>query len=164
MKKVIPVILLIAALLVAGFLYQRYRIAPGIKFEKLELTDLNGKPVTLQDYHGKKLFLNFFQTWCGPCMGEIPSLDNAAEILLPDNFIFICISDEPLPLLNSANSRLNLQHVIILHAVKRLKELGVYTYPTNYLLNDKGCVVFEKIGEQNWAAPQVLQQLKQKAD
>lgn len=164
MKKILDVVLIVTVVLVAGYLYQKYRVAPGIKFEKLELTDLTGKPVNLRDFHNKKVFLNFFQTWCGPCIAEFPLLDKAAEELMPDNFVFISISDEPLPLLNRVNSRINTEHVIILHSVKKLKELGVNTYPTSYVLNDRGSVVFEKVGDQNWAEAQTIQLLKQKAD
>ena len=118
MKKVFTGALIIASLLVAAYLYQKYRIAPGIQFETLELTGLNGQPVNLKNYKDKKLFINFFATWCGSCLAEFPALDKAAEILMPDNFVFISISDEPLPLLNRASARLALQHITILHSVK----------------------------------------------
>jgi peroxiredoxin len=36
------------------------------------LKDLNGKEISLSDYEGKVLFLNFWATWCGPCRAEIP--------------------------------------------------------------------------------------------
>jgi peroxiredoxin len=36
------------------------------------VTDLNGKTITLADYKGKVLFLNFWATWCPPCRAEIP--------------------------------------------------------------------------------------------
>jgi len=164
MNKFIAALLIVIGLLAAGYLYQKYRTAPAIKFDTLELTDLNGQPVKLQDYKGKKLFLNFFATWCGPCVGEFLSLDKASETLFPDNFLFISISDEPVALLNHFSYRVNSPHIIILHSVKKLHDLGVFTVPTNYVINNKGGVVFEKTGEQNWAKPEILEQLKQKAD
>lgn len=36
------------------------------------LKDLNGNEISLSDYEGKVLFLNFWATWCGPCRAEIP--------------------------------------------------------------------------------------------
>ena len=164
MKKVFTGALIIASLLAAAYLYQKYRIAPGIQFETLELTDLNGQKVTLEDYRGKKLFINFFATWCGSCIGEFPALDNAAGILMPDNFVFISISDEPLPLLNHASTRLLLQHITILHSVKKLKQLNIFTYPTSYLLNAKGHIVFKKTEEETWDSPEIIKLLKEKTD
>jgi len=161
--KIVTGAALIIALLIGVYQYHKYRVAPNIKFNHLELTDLTGKSVKLEDYRDKKLFLNFFATWCGPCVGEMPSLDKAAENLSQNNIQFISISDEPIALLNRFNNRLNAQHIIILHSPKKLHDLGVFTVPTNYLLNNKGEVVFEKIGDQDWAAPEILTLLKQKA-
>ena len=164
MKKIIPVIIVVLAVIVAGYLYKKYRIAPDVKFETLALTDLNGNPVKLQDYQGKKLFLNFFQTWCGPCIGEFPSLDVAATVFLHNNFVFIAISDEPVPLLIHVQQHFNPRYLIILHSVKPLKELGVFTYPTSYLLNTKSQVVFQKTGTEDWIKPDVIQSLRAKAE
>jgi peroxiredoxin len=41
------------------------------------LTDLNGKTISLSDYKGKVLFLNFWATWCPPCRAEIPDFIEA---------------------------------------------------------------------------------------
>jgi len=164
MNKYLTVGLIILALMTGAYFYQKYRIAPGIKFENLALTDLNGQPVKLQDYRGKKLFLNFFATWCGPCVHEFPSLGRAAESLVPDNFLFISISDEPLPLLNRFNERMHPNHIVLLHAEKKFHDLGVFTVPTNYVLNGNGQVVFEKIGDESWDNSEILEQLKRKAN
>ena len=164
MKKIVSAVLMLTVVFTSIFLYQKYRIAPGIKFETLELTDISGKDVKLGNYHNKKLFLNFFASWCGSCITEFPALDSAAGLLIPDNFLFIAISDDPLPVLNRVYEHVNTKHIIFLHSAKKLKDLGVFTYPTSYLLNNKGNVVFKKTGEQNWAQPEIINDLKQKAD
>jgi cytochrome c biogenesis protein CcmG/thiol:disulfide interchange protein DsbE len=40
----------------------------------LDLKDLNGRRLTLEDYKGKVLLINFWATWCPPCLSEIPDL------------------------------------------------------------------------------------------
>ena len=42
-------------------------------------TDLDGKPISLADFHGHPILLNFWASWCGPCRAEQPGLDKVAE-------------------------------------------------------------------------------------
>jgi len=46
---------------------------------EITLTDLNGKPVSLTQYRGKLLLVNFWATWCAPCLKEIPLIINAQK-------------------------------------------------------------------------------------
>jgi len=46
---------------------------------KLELDDLRGKQRSLQELRGKVVLVNFWATWCGPCIGELPILAQLAE-------------------------------------------------------------------------------------
>lgn len=43
------------------------------------LLDQNGDPISLSDYHGKVVFLNFWATWCPPCQREMPEIQKLAE-------------------------------------------------------------------------------------
>ncbi len=45
----------------------------------ITLTDLNGKPVSLAQYQGKLLIVNFWATWCAPCLQEMPLLIKAQK-------------------------------------------------------------------------------------
>src|SRR5690348_12261834 len=43
----------------------------------LELPDLQGRMHRLADYRGRRVLLNFWASWCGPCLDELPALDRA---------------------------------------------------------------------------------------
>ena len=122
------------AILVAGFLYNKYRVAPELKIEMLALTDLNGNKVSLNSFQNKNLFINFFATWCGPCMHEVPSLTLAQQILLKEHFQFIFISDEPIARLQNFSER-NDGKFLILHSKKSLQQYKIFSIPASYVLN-----------------------------
>ena len=144
---------------VAFFLYDKYRIAPAVKFDTLRLTDLDGNQVSLEQFKDKKLFINFFATWCGSCLSEMPSLEAAQIALVKHSFQFILISDEPLARLKRFSNQSNLPF-IILHSDEKLSELKIFTVPTTYVLNLKREVVFKKVEVEDWANETMINQLK----
>ncbi|AGX05080.1 MULTISPECIES: TlpA disulfide reductase family protein [Bacillaceae] len=54
-------------------------IEPGNKAPDFTLTDLEGKTVSLSDYKGKRVFLNFWASWCPPCKAEMPDMQELYE-------------------------------------------------------------------------------------
>jgi len=59
-----------------------------VHFEKLEkpaplYEDLMGNPIVLSDYKGKRLLVNYWATWCKPCIEEMPAMAKAQGIMSP---------------------------------------------------------------------------------
>jgi thiol-disulfide isomerase/thioredoxin len=59
-----------------------------------ESTSLDGDPVALSDYEGKVILLNFWATWCEPCVRELPELVRMHELLEPKGFTVIGINND----------------------------------------------------------------------
>jgi thiol-disulfide isomerase/thioredoxin len=99
-------ILLVAALAAAlgGWLQHRSRLARvpagvtvasiGAMAPDVPLTGLDGRAHRLADYHGRRVLLNFWASWCGPCLDEMPALDRAARAH-PDVTVLGIAMDEP---------------------------------------------------------------------
>jgi thiol-disulfide isomerase/thioredoxin len=153
---------LVVLLLALGFLYFKYRVPPSINFKALQLTDLDNKPLDFNMLKGKTVFVNFFATWCGPCVEELPELERAQDNLKNSNFIFVCISDEAVNRLQNFARRMH-SGLMILHSVKNLHEYNVYTFPTSYVINTSGDVVYTKVGESDWDSETSLAELKKLA-
>ena len=61
---------------------------------KTSFVDLNDNIVDLTAFKGKKIVINYWATWCGPCLKEMPGLKRAEEALKSYNYTFLLISDE----------------------------------------------------------------------
>jgi thiol-disulfide isomerase/thioredoxin len=153
---VIPAVIVLA---VACFLYKRYRIPPSIDLPTIALTDLSGHPVSLQSFAGRPLFVNFFATWCGPCIRELPELADLKSKLADQKLQIICICDEPVTKLQSIQNRFD-GRLIILHSEKSFHDMGIYTYPTNYIYNSRGLKVYEQVNPEDWESTEVIGRMR----
>lgn len=157
--KWIAIFLVVLAAGVGGYLYNKYRVAPSVQFTTLDLIDLNGNPIDIEELKGKKVFVNFFGTWCGPCLHEFPILERTQAILESEDYVFICVSDEEPARLKAFRQRVNAR-IVIAHSKRKLKEMGINTIPTNYVLNAQGHIVFKQVGEITSTPAEFAQQLR----
>lgn len=59
----------------------------------IELVDLEGKPFSLQDFAGRPIVLNFWATWCAPCVDEMPELQTYSDAQGEDGVVVISVTD-----------------------------------------------------------------------
>lgn len=97
--------------------------APSFK-----LRDLDGREVSLADFHGSVVLLNFWATWCEPCKEETPALDAAYQQLKADGLVIVGV--------NLLTSERNNQRGV--EDVRRFVDQYAVTYPI--LLDEQGAV------------------------
>lgn len=68
----------------------------GQKPPAFELTDLKGQKVSLESLKGKTVLLNFWATWCVPCVAEMPALERLSKMLAPEGLVILAVNvDSP---------------------------------------------------------------------
>ncbi len=129
-----------------------------------ELTDLSGKPVSLSDHRGKLVLLNFWATWCGPCVKEMPTLQRVAKTLGPQGLSVLAISLDKLPRQDVAlfahGYRWKLP-ILLDPAGETGDRYGVRLMPSTYLIGPDGMILAHAFGIREWDAPSTVELLTQ---
>ncbi len=126
---------------------------------KTSFLDLRNKKVDLSLYKGKKIIINYWATWCSPCIREMPSLMRAQEILKNHNYTFLLVSDEKLSKISKFKKEKK-YNLSFLKSVNSNETFGIYSLPTSYIFNEKGMKIETIIGTLVWDSEQTIKKLK----
>jgi peroxiredoxin len=118
-------------------------------FDKLELKDLEGNEITLADLDGKMAFVNFWATTCKPCLKEMPSIENAKNILEKEGYKFIAVSNEELTRMKGFIDRFDYTFQFAQFPAG-LESLNIYALPASYIIDTDGSVLYEHLGAKEW--------------
>jgi cytochrome c biogenesis protein CcmG/thiol:disulfide interchange protein DsbE len=128
----------------------------GKTAENFNLT-LNGKPAKLSDLRGKVVVLNFWASWCGPCVEETPALVALQQRIASRNGVVLGVSideDE-----TAYDKFIRDQHINFITYRDPSKQIatdyGTSMWPETYIIDRKGKLVRKIIGPQDWNSPQM---------
>lgn len=133
-------------------LYKNLKV--GDKYVDFSMTNKKGKEIHLSDYEGKLILLDFWASWCGPCIEEYPALKKAYAEFSNDNFEIVSISEDQTKLewLNAIEkNKLNWVHLWNEDGNRAAPFLiyGINGIPDNFLINEKGIIIARNLrGEQ----------------
>ncbi|MFV8342666.1 TlpA family protein disulfide reductase [Flavobacterium sp. XS2P39] len=114
-----------------------------------QLVDVTGKNISLKDYKGKMIFINFWATWCPPCIAEMPSMQQLYAGY-QDKIVFLFVTTDSFESANTFLIKENLTLPIYQSVSNPPLEMESSTIPATYLIDKKGNVVLAKIGAANW--------------
>jgi thiol-disulfide isomerase/thioredoxin len=113
-----------------------------------------GEAMTLADYKGKYILLNFWATWCAPCRKEMPMLSDLQTQLGGDNFAVVTIATgrNPLPAIKKFFTEIGVDNLPLNRDPKsRLgNEMGVFGLPTTLIIDPQGFEIARLQGDANW--------------
>lgn len=123
---------------------------------------LEGKPTRLANLRGKVVVLNFWATWCPPCVEEMPSLNRLhAQMSSQGVYILgVSVDDD-----NTAYEKFLTDHQIRFpnwrDAAKKVNaEYGSFMYPETYIIARDGKIARKIIGPQDWSSAELLAYLQ----
>jgi len=114
-------------------------LAPGFA-----IPDVKGNKIQLTDFKGKYILIDFWATWCAPCLNEIPFFKKIRSQFSDEKLIIIGVNkDKSIEVLNEAINKMDLNWIHLFDEGNKIQNLfGVVSFPTAILINNKGVVIY----------------------
>ena len=133
---------------------------------ELALVNMQGERRHLEDYKGSVLLVNFWATWCPPCVKELPSIATARKLLSDEAFevLAINVGEDKVQIERFLRTRLggvsNLE-VLIDDNLVAVKDWKVRALPTTYIVDHTGRVVYSATGEHDFSDSAVIDKIRE---
>ena len=140
---------------------QNFEVFP----QPVETTDVtvltkDGGKTTLNQFRGKYIVLNFWATWCGPCIRELPSLERLDAALPDDRAQVVLVSQDRAGFKQTERFLkkldVNFPDNFVDERLKFSRALGIVSLPTTLLIGPDGKEVGRLVGHAEWNSPEAL--------
>ena len=118
----------------------------------LQFSDLESNIFTIQNFKGKNLFINYWATWCNPCLAEMPYMAELYEKYKDEeDIIFLYLSREKLETIkNYIPKDESLQQLPIYKIITDDEFFATSGIPTTFIVNSDGEVIVKDLGSAFW--------------
>ena len=129
----------------------------------IKFKDAKGNTLSLADLHGKVVFLNFWATWCPPCLAEMPSVNKLHQQFKNDSeVVFILVdADSDFAKAQAYMDRKGYQLPVYNIASSIPETLFAGSLPTTVVLDKKGRLSFKEVGAANYASDKFINFINQ---
>lgn len=139
------------------------KIGPSIKspenrkvitFDSWPLIDIEGNAHNFEDFEGEIILLNFWATWCPPCIAEMPSIEKLyAEY--GDKIRFVLISNEGTDVIDNFLTTKDYPFKVYKSLSVYPDEFDVNAIPRTFIIDKYGAIHIDKSGAANWNSAKV---------
>lgn len=128
----------------------------------LNVTTLSGEKISLIDFSDKTIVLNFWATWCAPCLKEIPSLLELRKQLPKKKFVVLFVNyGETKDRVESTWNKIGAGAMTLIDPeIKDVKAWIDVGLPTTVILNQKHQIVYKIIGDIDWSESEIVDVIK----
>jgi thiol-disulfide isomerase/thioredoxin len=131
-----------------------------IVFEDWQLQDLEGKVVNFKDLENKVIFLNFWATWCPPCIAEMGSIHELYNDY-KDEVVFLLVSSEKKQIVQKFMEKKGYMFNSYSPLSSYPQDFNISSIPRTFLISKKGEIVIDKSGAANWNSNKVRDKIKE---
>jgi peroxiredoxin len=122
------------------------------KLPDFQLIDLEGERVNLQDFAGKKTFLNVWATWCPPCVREMPSIQKLYDSVKNEDIVILLLSvDQNFAKVEPFMKRRNLRMPAYGPAERLPAMFNTGSIPSTFVFDSDGKLAWKHIGMADYS-------------
>ncbi len=125
----------------------------------LKLTDLDGKVHDLADYKGKVVLVNFWASWCPPCVKEMPSMQRLKEKMAGKPFVILAVNmaEPETEVRDFLATKVTVDFPILMDRDgAALKAWKVFVFPTSFIVGSDGMIRYGLYGEFEWDTKEAI--------
>ena len=130
----------------------------------MELPDLNGKQHRLFDYRGSVVLINFWATWCPPCIHELPTLQKLKEELRGERFEILAVNlGEDADTIRAFQQEFDIEMgfpVLLAREESILDQWKIQGLPMSYIIDRHGQQAYEALGPRDFADAHIVVRLR----
>jgi peroxiredoxin len=151
LKRTLPILLVLLASSLACSLFSAGgQLKIGQPAPDFQLTSSQGNDYTLADYQGHPVLLNFWATWCGPCVEEMPQIQRVFEANRTNGLVVFAVSSEAMDQVAEFGADHDLSFPLLIDEKGRVSsQYRVSAYPTSYFVDAQGVIQDIVIGSMD---------------
>lgn len=119
-----------------------------------QLVDENGLAYNFNDARGKVVFINFWATWCPPCIAEMPSMEKLYQDY-KDDVDFLFVSNETQEVISKFKKKNDYEFLVHASLTANPEQLETSSIPRTFVLDQQGNIVIDKSGAADWNSKSV---------